>query len=66
MEDLIITLIESNDNKMVSLNQVITELKLSREQQLILLSRLKSFKNISIMYEYNKRGQVITFFKRAI
>ena len=66
MEELLISLIESSDNEMSSLNQIIKELNLSRKQQLNLLSKLKSFKNIKIMYEYNKRGQIVTIFKRVI
>lgn len=60
MEEKIIELFKRKDTKTLPYKDIVEELDLTKKQQLILLSKFKSFKKIEKTYMYNEKKQLVT------
>ncbi|MEC5317126.1 hypothetical protein NGF69_16310 [Enterococcus casseliflavus] len=60
MEETIIELFKIKQMQALPYKDIIEELDLTEKQQLVLLSKFKSFKNIEKTYMYDDKKQLIT------
>lgn len=63
MEEEIIKLLKMKHTKMLSYQDVVDELDLTQKQQMILVSKFKSFKRLEKTYRYNEYNHIETIIR---
>lgn len=63
MEEKIISFLRSKNLHKISYNNLIEEMNFNKNQQWVLMSRIKTFKKIKRVYSYNDKNKLVTYFE---